>query len=35
MLRAEDVAAAIRWVLEQPAGMSTDELVVTPPKGIL
>jgi NAD(P)-dependent dehydrogenase (short-subunit alcohol dehydrogenase family) len=35
MLRAEDVAAAIRFVLEQPPGIHTDELVVMPPKGIL
>jgi 3-oxoacyl-[acyl-carrier protein] reductase len=35
MLRAGEVAAAIRWVLEQAASLSTDELVVTPPKGIL
>jgi 3-oxoacyl-[acyl-carrier protein] reductase len=35
MLRPEDVAAAVRFVLEQPAGIHTDELVVMPPKGIL
>jgi 3-oxoacyl-[acyl-carrier protein] reductase len=35
MLRAEDVGETIRALLDQPAGMSTDELVLMPPFGIL
>ena len=35
MLRPEDVAATIRFILEQPHGAYTDELVLTPPKGLL
>lgn len=35
MLRPEDVAVVIRGLLEQPAGVYTDEMVVMPPKGIL
>jgi NAD(P)-dependent dehydrogenase (short-subunit alcohol dehydrogenase family) len=35
MLRPEDVAATIRQLLEQPASLFVDEMVVMPPKGIL
>lgn len=35
MLSPEDAAAAIRFILEQPARIFTDEMVVMPPKGIL
>jgi len=35
MCRAEDVAEAIRFVIEQPASASIDRLVVTPPGGPL
>jgi NADP-dependent 3-hydroxy acid dehydrogenase YdfG len=35
MSRAEDVAAAVRFVLEQPPTASIDRLVITPPGGAL
>lgn len=35
MLQPGEVAAAIRFLLEQPPGVYTDELVLTPPKGLL
>jgi len=35
MLRAEDVAEMIRFLLAQPAGIHTDELELMPPDGIL
>ncbi len=35
MCRAEDVAEAIRFVVQQPASASIDRLVVTPPGGAL
>jgi NADP-dependent 3-hydroxy acid dehydrogenase YdfG len=35
MCRAEDVAEAIRFVIEQPASVSIDRVVVTPPGGPL
>jgi NAD(P)-dependent dehydrogenase (short-subunit alcohol dehydrogenase family) len=35
MLRAEDVAEAVAFILDQPPGIVTDEMVVMPPEGIL
>jgi NAD(P)-dependent dehydrogenase (short-subunit alcohol dehydrogenase family) len=35
MLRPGDVAVAVRWVLEQPPEIHTDELRLLPPRGIL
>jgi len=35
MLRAEDVAEAVAFILDQPPGIVTDEMVVMPPDGIL
>jgi 3-oxoacyl-[acyl-carrier protein] reductase len=35
MLRPEQVGETIRAILDQPEGMSTDELVLMPPSGIL
>ncbi len=35
MLAAEDVAAFVRCLLEQPPALHTDEVVLLPPKGIL
>jgi NAD(P)-dependent dehydrogenase (short-subunit alcohol dehydrogenase family) len=35
MLRPEDVAEAVAFILEQPPGIVTDEIVVMPPEGIL
>lgn len=35
MLRPEDVGESIRALLDQPPGMTTDELVLMPPFGVL
>jgi 3-oxoacyl-[acyl-carrier protein] reductase len=35
MMRPEHVAETIRAILDQPPGMTTDELVVMPPLGVL
>ncbi|GDY15131.1 oxidoreductase [Planctomycetota bacterium] len=35
MCRAADIAAAIRFILEQPASASIDRMVITPPGGAL
>jgi 3-oxoacyl-[acyl-carrier protein] reductase len=35
MMRAEDVAEAVAFILDQPPGIVTDEMVVMPPEGIL
>jgi 3-oxoacyl-[acyl-carrier protein] reductase len=35
MLRPEHVAETVRMLLDQPPGMSTDEIVVMPPRGVL
>ena len=35
MLKPAHVAETIRWLVSQPAGMVTEEVVVTPPLGIL
>src|SRR5262249_7312971 len=35
MLRPEDVGEAVAFILEQPPGIVTDEIVVMPPEGIL
>lgn len=35
MCRAADIAAAIRFILEQPATASIDQMVITPPGGAL
>jgi NAD(P)-dependent dehydrogenase (short-subunit alcohol dehydrogenase family) len=35
MMRPEDVAEAVAFVLDQPPGIVTDEIVVMPPEGIL
>jgi NADP-dependent 3-hydroxy acid dehydrogenase YdfG len=35
MMRPEDVAEAIAWVVTQPPGITTDEILVMPPEGIL